>query len=1441
MASGTTVNLRLLIQATNKAAKTVQSLQGQLNQVSKAAQELATKTKKAGADGSNAMKKLGASSLAVKAKLDAVKNSVEGVGSAGLALLGVAASLATTVFFPIKAAADFEHAMSKVVAVTSGAVEKFDELKSVASELGRTTKFTATEAAQGMVFLGQAGFEASEVISGIGPSLNLAIAAGISLAESADIATNIISAMRLPVQELADSTDVLSNTTASSNTNLLQLADAMAYAAPLAAAAGVQLEELAGIIGVLGNNGIQASQAGTAVRGMLRSLAAPSTAAKEVLKDLNVEIKQNADGSLGLVEALHDLAEAQLTTAQANKLFGRFAAAGALAVTANIEQLDELVLANYSAAGATERMAKIMHDNVKGAFVELTSALDGLKRAFGDPLLGVIKEFLHALTGVVGLITKVVEKFPVLTKVMGVLTGIVIILTASLGGLAIAISSVGAAAGQLSKAMGTQLGISLITAGKQLKNFTLLATTSTGVMAKLRVVLFALGNAFRWVGVQLKALWGLMLAHPYLVAIAAIGLLLVAMSEWSARNRRLIGESKKLASEMTTLHARFTQFEEKIAKAKEGSAKFTAQMLSMRTRLLEVSHSQKSLNLEATKAAHSIDEYTGKLTDGGKALEEYGEKVKDVGLKAMRDQLDGLNIEMDIMIGRGEGLVQVWHDITRGLKIIRALIPGLSYTMAQFHKEEKENWIATERQIESARRQYIKTINTMGRFDMSLQTTEAQLFFEVIEGHSKTSATELATLFGTMKEEMTAAKEKAVDFDSLSLEQVRTNVRETVDEIKNIQVELGEANILLAEAAAAWNKMTQSEKDNATEFKAQIKGIIDWRLKLSNADRDATKKFNDGIRSERDKALQEVQDGYDEESKALSRQLKLKGIQQFKYTEEQGKLDVKRSNDRIIALTKVLDSIAASGKFEVAEAKKTRSAFDREIKGVKKASLDLDDSRLIHARETAEAIRAINQEAANAENDLLADGKTKFEAQAKAEIASLRARAKAVGISQAAIATREESINKTTQRKIDNFNRATFDAREDARVAQGEMEADAYLDSLEAAFKKGEINVVEYVHASVTAQTAAIDTQIKVLETRLEKAKARFLSGMESEAVVIDLKLAVSEAKGKKGQIEREGVNLSTKLQQQKIQNELSLDQTLLQGKLNNLRTYKEGYEAVAEAELDLLGNKQDQEILQMELALAGTDAIRERKLQHVREFNLKEEELDRKTWEARQAFALESADKLQGIFGDLYDLSNQKAKHWFYLEKAAAIARVIISTQVAAMKVMEAGWVGMVRKGLIYAQGATSIAKITSQNLAKGGEVKGKSSHKRADNIKANLTAEEWVHPVDAVKYYGKKAMLGIQNMVFPKEIFSNVRMPRLPVPAYAGRGYAGGGEVKKQKDEIGIRRRDEIAAPQQSINIVNVVDPGELDRYLTSTAGQNAILNVLSSRREVVRRVLK
>lgn len=431
----TDVRLRLLLEAVNTAGGKISGVASDLQRAATEAQNLGSKTAaagRAGATGIDRLKNSAERAAVSMRKVEAVGNTMVSVGSR-LAVMGAALSAAA--FFPIKQAADFERAMSGVSAVAQATTEEFGAMSEKAKELGRTTRFTATEAAQGMRFLAMAGFEANEVIEAIGPSLYLAAAGGLDLAQAADIASNVLQAFQIPVVGLAHVTDVLAQTAANSNTSVGQLAEAMKYAAPAAKAAGVSLEEASAIIGVLGNNGIQASMAGTTLRSMLIALSAPTPRAVKALDELGVTIEQTADGSINLTKALADLGAAHMNLGQATAIFRRQAATGVLALSKQVDAVRELTNENITAEGAARTMAETMEKNLVGAFIELKSAVEGFMIAGGSPLLGMLTNIAKAMA-------EVVRSMAGFAGEHEKLSGIVVGLVGGLGALALAAGAI---------------------------------------------------------------------------------------------------------------------------------------------------------------------------------------------------------------------------------------------------------------------------------------------------------------------------------------------------------------------------------------------------------------------------------------------------------------------------------------------------------------------------------------------------------------------------------------------------------------------------------------------------------------------------------------------------------------------------------------------------------------------------------------------------------------------------------------------------------------------------------------------------------------------------------------------------------------------------------------------------------------------------------------
>ena len=291
-------------------------------------------------------------------------------------------------FAGIKAAtgelASFEKTLSGVRAVTRATDEQMVALKATARELGAVTQFSATQAAQGMEFLGRAGFKTTDIISAMPGLLDLAAAGALELGRAADIASNVLSGFQLQAKESNRVSDILALTAASANTNVEQLGDAMSYVAPVAAAFSKSVEETSAALGILGNAGIQASSAGTGLRGILANLATVTPQAAAALREMGLSAKDVNPQTKSLTEIVDALASAGLSAGQALTIFGDRAGPAILALTSQNAELKKLVEQMNGAEGSAKRMAATMSDNLIGDVKSLSSAMSELIQKVGD-------------------------------------------------------------------------------------------------------------------------------------------------------------------------------------------------------------------------------------------------------------------------------------------------------------------------------------------------------------------------------------------------------------------------------------------------------------------------------------------------------------------------------------------------------------------------------------------------------------------------------------------------------------------------------------------------------------------------------------------------------------------------------------------------------------------------------------------------------------------------------------------------------------------------------------------------------------------------------------------------------------------------------------------------------------------------------------------------
>ncbi|AVX04353.1 tape measure protein [Maritalea myrionectae] len=340
----------------------------------------------------------------------------------------------------------FEKSISQVQAITRATSVEMDRLRDVAREMGATTEFSASQAADGMRFLGMAGFTAAESIASIPAVLDLATASSMGLAQSADITSNIMSGFGIVAENSAEVTDVLAAASSRANTSVSQLGQAMSTVAPIASSLEIELSDTAAAIGVLSDAGIQGERAGTAMRGVLASLAGPTKQAEEVLKRLGLTIQDVNPATNDLSVVLARLREAGLSTADAMTIFGREAASGALVLVEAADRVSEFGEELSKVDGEAKRMAETMRDNLGGDLKTLASTIESVILTMGEAgLTGVLRASTQALT----------EMFRALGDNMDNVIIVIATLSAGLGAYALAAGGAAIATGTLTVAVGT--------------------------------------------------------------------------------------------------------------------------------------------------------------------------------------------------------------------------------------------------------------------------------------------------------------------------------------------------------------------------------------------------------------------------------------------------------------------------------------------------------------------------------------------------------------------------------------------------------------------------------------------------------------------------------------------------------------------------------------------------------------------------------------------------------------------------------------------------------------------------------------------------------------------------------------------------------------------------------------------------------------------------
>ena len=437
-------------------------------------------------------------------------------GGGTMAIAGAAAAGYTGGRF-LAPAVGFDEEMSRVQALTR--LDKSDSqlaaLRAQAKKLGAETAFTTRDAASGQAFLAMAGFTPQSIQAALPGVLNMALAGGMDLGESADIGSNILSQFRLDPKEMDRVSDVLTAAFTRTNTDLRGIGEAMTYAGVGAEKLGVSVEEAAALVGVLAAQGIRGSMAGTGLRASLSRLASPVGKAKDALKELGVSVADSTGKMRPIEGVLTDLFKTTKKYGNTDQLsfFKDIAGEEAanslqtLVQAAGSGQLQKLLSELKKSQGEALKAAKVMADNLGGDLKNRDSAWEGFRIQVEETADGPLRKLTQNLSDVITAASEWVKANPRLAQTLLLVVGGALALTVAIGALSLA---VGILIGPLAK---LQLGFTLLTGGRGILGaiaaFRTLGTAAGPVMASMRgwpVVISGIASGFGRISAILPAI-----------------------------------------------------------------------------------------------------------------------------------------------------------------------------------------------------------------------------------------------------------------------------------------------------------------------------------------------------------------------------------------------------------------------------------------------------------------------------------------------------------------------------------------------------------------------------------------------------------------------------------------------------------------------------------------------------------------------------------------------------------------------------------------------------------------------------------------------------------------------------------------------------------------------------------------------------------------------
>lgn len=459
-----------------------------------------------GADTTELTSSLASATRSVHRFSDDTVRAFGALGSIGTALTASMAVVTAGFGVAIKQTVDFDTAIRKAGAIAGATKEQLDDMKNAAMDLGAKTSKSASEVANAMTELAAKGFDANQVIAAMPGIISAAEASGEDLAMTSDTVASALNIWGMEAHEASKVADVLAMSANMTAAGIGDMQLAFKYAGAPAAALGIEMEELAGAVGIMTNAGLQGENAGTALRASLLALNNPAKAQEKIMKELGFSIKDSSGEAKSLTDIVGDLKKATegMTaadrTATVAKLVGTEATSGFLALMeAGPDAISKMTKALENSAGASAKTAEEMKAGIGGALEELSGAFETLAINVGyilAPAVIAIAKGIQALVNWFNGLSDATQKYFVygaaLVTILGLIVGPLLLLLALLPAIVSGFAAIAGAVGLTSTAFALLLAkIGLIVGG---------------VLAIVTALVYAY-NEVEWFNKAVNAVW----------------------------------------------------------------------------------------------------------------------------------------------------------------------------------------------------------------------------------------------------------------------------------------------------------------------------------------------------------------------------------------------------------------------------------------------------------------------------------------------------------------------------------------------------------------------------------------------------------------------------------------------------------------------------------------------------------------------------------------------------------------------------------------------------------------------------------------------------------------------------------------------------------------------------------------------------------------------